>query len=441
MSENQEAAVMTEEIKPAVPAYRFVVSVRFKNSRKAYSFGTDDETLEYGDYVVVETVRGVEMGEIISNLRDVSMHTQNTPLKPVLRKASRRDREMYAENKDLAKEALTRCQEAVARLKLDMNLISCEYTLDRSKIIFVYVADERVDFRELLKELAGIFKCRIELRQIGPRDKAKIIGGLGTCGMETCCSRFMDDFDVVSINMAKNQLLALNIQKLSGQCGKLMCCLKFEDENYKKLRAGLPKMNAQVEYEGKLYRVTSMNVINGTAKLENRENVQFIALTDLMEKGVFRRPEAQNAKNKEKEVRPERKEERKENDRKESPERRGENKDAQRREERKANDKKPAEEKKPERKENVKRPLEKKTEKKAEERKSEDQRQERKAQENRRNQKQREGVREMKPEDEAKTQSAEGEGKPQEHRRPNRRRRHPGRREGQPKNETGEGQK
>ena len=441
MSENQEAAVTTEEVKPVAPAYRFVVSVRFKNSRKAYSFGTDDETLEYGDYVVVETVRGVEMGEIISNLRDVSMHTQNTPLKPVLRKASRRDREMYAENKDLAKEALTRCQEAVARLKLDMNLISCEYTLDRSKIIFVYVADERVDFRELLKELAGIFKCRIELRQIGPRDKAKIIGGLGTCGMETCCSRFMDDFDVVSINMAKNQLLALNIQKLSGQCGKLMCCLKFEDENYKQLRAGLPKMNAQVEYEGKLYRVTSMNVINGTAKLENRENVQFIALTDLMEKGVFRRPEAQNAKNKEKEVRPERKEERKENDRKESPERRGENKDAQRREERKANDKKPAEEKKPERKEGVKRPVEKKAEKKAEERKAEDQRPERKPQENRRNQKPREGVKEMKSEAEVKPQSAEGEGKPQEHRRPNRRRRHPGRREGQPKNETGEGQK
>ena len=317
MSENQEA-VKTEESKPA-PAYRYVVSVRFKNSRKAYSFGANDETLEYGDYVVVETIRGVEMGEIISSLRDVSMHTQNTPLKPVLRKATRHDREMYAENKDLAKEALARCQEAVARLKLDMNLISCEYTLDRSKIIFVYVADERVDFRELLKELAGIFKCRIELRQIGPRDKAKIIGGLGTCGMETCCSRFMDDFDVVSINMAKNQLLALNIQKLSGQCGKLMCCLKFEDENYKQLRAGLPKMNAQVEYEGKLYRVTSMNVINGTAKLENRENVQFITLADLMEKGVFRRPEAQNAKNKEKENRPgERKDDRRDNERKEN---------------------------------------------------------------------------------------------------------------------------
>ena len=450
MSENQET-VKTEEVKP-VPAYRYVVSVRFKNSRKAYSFGTNDETLEYGDYVVVETVRGVEMGEIISNLRDVSMHTQNTPLKPVLRKATRHDREMYAENKDLAKEALARCQEAVARLKLDMNLISCEYTLDRSKIIFVYVADERVDFRELLKELAGIFKCRIELRQIGPRDKAKIIGGLGTCGMETCCSRFMDDFDVVSINMAKNQLLALNIQKLSGQCGKLMCCLKFEDENYKQLRAGLPKMNAQVEYEGKLYRVTSMNVINGTAKLENRENVQFIALSDLMEKGVFRRPEAQNAKNKEKDARSgerkddrrenERKEDRKENDRKESPERRGaESKDAERKAERKDNARKP-EEKKPERKDGNKRPAEKKPEKKAEERKPEEKRrEERKPQENRKQLKPRESVKESKPEGETKPQEGEGEIRNQERKRPNRRRRHANRKEGQPKNEAGEDQK
>lgn len=207
---------------------------------------------------------------------------------------------MYAENKDLAKEALARCQEAVARLKLDMNLISCEYTLDRSKIIFVYVADERVDFRELLKELAGIFKCRIELRQIGPRDKAKIIGGLGTCGMETCCSRFMDDFDVVSINMAKNQLLALNIQKLSGQCGKLMCCLKFEDENYKQLRAGLPKMNAQVEYEGQAVPRDVDERDQRTAKLENRENVQFITLADLMEKAcsVARKPRTQKTKRK-----------------------------------------------------------------------------------------------------------------------------------------------
>ena len=294
MTENKTEEIVQETEQK--PVFKYVVSVRFKNSRKAYSFGSNDDTLEYGDFVVVETVRGLEMGEIISDLRDVSLHTQNTPLKPVVRKATRHDRSNYAENKDLAKEAMAKCQAAITHLKLDMNLISCEYTLDRSKIIFVYVADERVDFRELLKELAGMFKCRIELRQIGPRDKAKIIGGLGTCGMETCCSRFMEDFDVVSINMAKNQLLALNIQKLSGQCGKLMCCLKFEDENYKKLRQGLPKMNAQVEYEGKMYRVTSMNVINGTAKIENRENVQFITIEDLMNKGIFRKPEPQNQK-------------------------------------------------------------------------------------------------------------------------------------------------
>ena len=296
MSEKKTEEILQEETVEQKPAFKYVISVRFKNSRKAYSFGSNDDTLEYGDYVVVETVRGLEMGEVISDLRDVSLHTQNTPLKPVVRKATRHDRQNYAENKDLAKEAMAKCQAAITQLKLDMNLISCEYTLDRSKIIFVYVADERVDFRELLKELAGMFKCRIELRQIGPRDKAKIIGGLGTCGMETCCSRFMEDFDVVSINMAKNQLLALNIQKLSGQCGKLMCCLKFEDENYKKLRQGLPKMNAQVEYEGKMYRVTSMNVINGTAKIENRENVQFITIEDLMNKGIFRKPEPQNQK-------------------------------------------------------------------------------------------------------------------------------------------------
>ena len=162
-----------------------------------------------------------------------------------------------------------------------MYLISTEYTLDRSKIIFSYVADDRVDFRELLKKLAAIFKCRIELRQIGARDKAKIIGGLGTCGMETCCSRFLDDFDIVSINMAKNQLLALNTQKLSGQCGKLMCCLKYEDENYKCMRKGLPKLNASVEYQGQRYRITSMNLLNQTVHIANRENAVDMTLAEL----------------------------------------------------------------------------------------------------------------------------------------------------------------
>ena len=162
-----------------------------------------------------------------------------------------------------------------------MNLIEAEYTLDCSKIIFIYVADERVDFRELLKELASIFKCRIELRQIGPRNKSKIIGGLVTCGMETFCSRFFNDFYVISINMAKNQYLSLNIQKLSGQCGKLMCCLKYEDAQYKKMKEGLPKLNSQIEYKGNKYRVTSINVLLKQAKIENREDVQFLDFKEL----------------------------------------------------------------------------------------------------------------------------------------------------------------
>ena len=202
-------------------------------------------------------------------------------IKPIIRKATPKDLKNAEVNVEKAKKALVTCNECIHKLGLDMNLIEAEYTLDCSKIIFVYVADERVDFRELLKELAAIFKCRIELRQIGPRNKSKIVGGLGSCGMETCCSRFLNDFDVVSINMAKNQLLALNIQKLSGQCGKLMCCLKFEDDQYKKLREGLPKLNSQIEYKGSRYRITSMNVLLQQVKIENKEDVQFLTFKEL----------------------------------------------------------------------------------------------------------------------------------------------------------------
>lgn len=263
------------------PAYKYLVSVRFAPSKKSYFFGTDDETLTYGTKVVVETVRGMEMGEMISELRDASTYESSLPLKPILRKATRRDQENYALNKEEVPSALQKCQKCIDDLKLEMYLIDAEYTLDRSKIIFSYVADDRVDFRELLKSLAAVFKCRIELRQIGPRDKAKIVGGLGMCGMETCCSRFMDEFDIVSINMAKNQLLALNTQKLSGQCGKLMCCLKYEDEAYKIMRKGLPKLNTAVTYEGERFRITSMNLLNETVHLANRENAVDIPLKEL----------------------------------------------------------------------------------------------------------------------------------------------------------------
>ncbi len=276
--------------------FKYAVSVRFHNSRKPYTFGCNDETVAYGDFVVVETVRGLELGEVVSSLADASLLKTNTPLKPVVRKAEYEDKQAAKENREAAKTAMEQCAQCIEKLKLDMNLISAEYTLDRSKIVFVYVSENRVDFRELLKELAAIFHCRIELRQIGPRDKAKLVGGLGSCGMETCCSRYLNSFDVVSINMAKNQLLALNIPKLSGQCGKLMCCLKYEDEAYTELRDGLPKQNAQVEYEGKMYRMTSMNVITRTCKLENRETALYITLDELIEKGTFKKREVKGTK-------------------------------------------------------------------------------------------------------------------------------------------------
>ena len=272
---------MSEQENLKEQGFKYVVSIKFSSSKKAYNFGTNDETLKYGDKVLVETVRGIELGEMISDLRPFSTYSSNLTLKPITRKATNRDIENDARNKRDTVEATKQCQKCIDELGLEMYLISTEYTLDRSKIIFSYVADDRVDFRELLKKLAAIFKCRIELRQIGARDKAKIIGGLGTCGMETCCSRFLDDFDIVSINMAKNQLLALNTQKLSGQCGKLMCCLKYEDENYKCMRKGLPKLNASVEYQGQRYRITSMNLLNQTVHIANRENAVDMTLAEL----------------------------------------------------------------------------------------------------------------------------------------------------------------
>lgn len=261
--------------------FSYIAFVNFKESKKIYTFGTNDTKLHVGDKVVVETIRGLELGTIVKEKEPFIANANGMEIKPIVRKATERDLHNAENNIKKAKEAMVICEESIRKLNLDMKLIDAEYTLDCSKIIFVYVADERVDFRELLKELASVFKCRIELRQIGPRNKSKIIGGIGTCGMETCCSRFLNDFEVISINMAKNQLLALNVQKLSGQCGKLMCCLKYEDEQYKNLREGLPKLNSQIEYKGKRYRITSLNVLLQQVKLENKEDVQFLTFQDV----------------------------------------------------------------------------------------------------------------------------------------------------------------
>ena len=267
----------------------YVVSIRFKNSKKPYSFSTYNKDIKYGDFLVVETSRGLELGEAISDLSEIKNFKSNNELKPVIRIATYEDKKASEDNIEAAKKAVSRCSQLIEELKLDMNLINAEYTLDKSKIVFVYVSENRVDFRELLKGLAGILHCRIELRQIGPRDKAKLVGGLGICGMETCCSRFLSAFDVISINMAKNQLLPLNIPKLSGQCGKLMCCLKYEDENYKKMCEKLPKINSQIEYENKTYKLSSMNILAKTAKLDSREGPLFISLDDLLSKGAIKK--------------------------------------------------------------------------------------------------------------------------------------------------------
>ena len=267
------------------------ISVRFETTNKVYTFSTTDSSIKENDAVVVETQRGLEYAFVVSDPFDKP--NVDMEIKPIIRKATDHDKQQFEENKKDAENAKAICQEESDNLNLQMNIISAEYTLDRQKITFIYLADDRVDFRELLKVLASIFHCRIDLRQVGTRDKAKMVSGIGVCGRELCCAKFMGDFDRISINMAKNQLLALNIQKLSGQCGNLMCCLRFEDEAYKDLRKQLPKLNSQVEYEGETFKITSMNVIAKNCKLENQEHAIFISLDDLVSNGKFNKQQVE----------------------------------------------------------------------------------------------------------------------------------------------------
>ena len=260
--------------------FKYIVQIQFEESKKAYTFGSN-LTYKVDDIVVVETVRGKELGKVCAPCENFDEKKVKGEIKPVIRLATPYDLAQKEENIQKSKDAMEVCQSCIEKLGLDMHLISGEYTLDRSKVIFTYVSDDRVDFRQLLKDLAAQLHCRIELRQVGPRNKAKMIGGIGNCGMETCCSRFLCDFDSISINMAKNQLLALNIQKLSGQCGKLMCCLRYENDMYTELRKDLPKMNSFITYNGNKYRLTSMNVLQKVAKLETKEEVLFVPFDEL----------------------------------------------------------------------------------------------------------------------------------------------------------------
>ena len=245
-----------------------VIGVRFKEVGKVYYFDPDGQTLRKGDRVIVETVRGIECGEVAMSNREIDDEQIVKPLKKLIRIASDDDSRKFDENKQKEKEAFAICTEKIEKHKLDMKLVDVEYTFDGSKILFYFTADGRVDFRELVKDLASVFKTRIELRQIGVRDEAKMLGGLGICGRPFCCSTFLGEFQPVAIKMAKEQGLSLNPVKISGTCGRLMCCLKYEQDAYEHLLKVTPKAGAVVETKDGTGTVTEVNLLTGTLKVQ-----------------------------------------------------------------------------------------------------------------------------------------------------------------------------
>lgn len=244
-----------------------VVGVRFKEVGKVYYFDPKGIQMKKGDRAIVETARGIECGEVAMENREVDDEHIVFPLKTVVRKATEADLKKVAENEKRQKEAFAICEKKIAEHKLEMKLVDVEYTFDNNKILFYFTADGRVDFRSLVKDLAAVFRTRIELRQIGVRDEAKMLGGLGVCGKPFCCSTFLGEFQPVSIKMAKEQGLSLNPVKISGTCGRLMCCLKYEQKAYEDLLRTTPKIGALVSTpEGKGV-VTEQNLITGVLKV------------------------------------------------------------------------------------------------------------------------------------------------------------------------------
>ncbi|OPX46687.1 PSP1 domain-containing protein [Clostridium thermobutyricum] len=247
-----------------------VIGVRFKKAGKIYYFDPQDLNVEKDSYVIVETARGIEFGQCVIGEKMIDESEIIAPLKTVIRVADENDIAKHKENKEKEEEALRICTEKIWDHKLDMKLIDVEYTFDNNKVIFYFTADGRVDFRELVKDLATIFKTRIELRQIGVRDEAKMIGGLGPCGRTMCCSSFLGDFTSVSIKMAKEQNLSLNPTKISGICGRLMCCLNYEQSTYEDIRKRLPRVGSIVETELGTGEVVQNNIVKESVKVKLR---------------------------------------------------------------------------------------------------------------------------------------------------------------------------
>ena len=244
-----------------------VIGVRFKNAGKLYYFDPGVYWPTAGDAVIVETVRGIEYGEVVTGIKEVSDELITPPLKKVIRIATADDALHDAENRARERDALTLCQKKVQEHKLQMKLVGCEDTFDNSKILFYFTSDKRVDFRALVKDLAAAFHTRIELRQIGVRDEAKMMGGLGMCGRMVCCAQFLGDFQPVSIKMAKEQNLSLNPNKISGICGRLMCCLKYEEDHYEATRKRMPRIGREVITPDGTGVVVDLNILKETVRV------------------------------------------------------------------------------------------------------------------------------------------------------------------------------
>ncbi len=244
-----------------------VIGIRFKSVGKIYYFDPQDKKLNVGDFVIVETARGIECGKVVLENRQVNDKKIVAPLKPVIRIATKEDLKTVQQNKQKEKEAFDVCLAKIEKHDLKMKLVDVEYTFDNNKILFYFTADGRVDFRELVKDLASVFKTRIELRQIGVRDESKMLGGLGVCGRPFCCSSFLGEFQPVSIKMAKEQSLSLNPTKISGTCGRLMCCLKYEQDVYEELLSMTPKVGAYIKTPNGKGTVTDVNLLTGMLKV------------------------------------------------------------------------------------------------------------------------------------------------------------------------------
>ena len=245
-----------------------VIGVRFRRAGKVYFFSPGKLEIHHGDHVIVETARGVEFGNVVTGPREVEEERISQPLKSVIRLANKDDYRREEKNREKEKEAFSICQEKIRKHGLDMKLIDAEYTFDNNKVLFYFTADGRIDFRELVKDLASVFRTRIELRQIGVRDETKIRGGIGICGRELCCHTYLTEFAPVSIKMAKEQNLSLNPSKISGVCGRLMCCLTNEEQNYEELNSRLPAVGDTVTTPEKLKGdVQSVNVLRQLVKV------------------------------------------------------------------------------------------------------------------------------------------------------------------------------